>query len=201
MEEQQVKRTKFTPSNIEQMESDTYAQLCGTEDRYKVPDDFKGKELSDWDKLTTAFPVPSLNYRGCPLFYTTMGCGCQNCIDMQDSYVPYAHRIMHDIELDGVPTPGKARRNVDREIEYVVPNDITSAVSVIQDYVHVYSDYCVCSHSNVDRSTLNTPILTYVYLRDNSANEVRSEAIIRDAKWAVRAAMTPTRLSFKEKMD
>ena len=109
-----------------------------------MPDHFEGKEPTDWDQLNTAFPVPSalqdkvqsllfqLNYRGYPLCYTRMGCGCQNCIDMQDSNVPYAHEIMNKIELAGVPKPGNARRIIDHEIEYVVQNDITSAVSVIQ---------------------------------------------------------------------
>ena len=89
-----------------------------------------------------------------------MDCGCQNCTNMQDSYIPYAHGIMNDIELAGVPTRCKARR-------------ILGLVSAI------------------DRRTLKTPILTRVFLRENTANEERSEAIICDAKWALRAAMTP----------
>ena len=58
---------------------------------------------------------------------------------------------------------------------------MTPAVSAIQDYVQVNEDYCVCSHSNF--------------------NELRSEMVIGYAKWALRTAMTPTQLAFKEKTD
>ena len=50
---------------------------------------------------------------------------------MQDNYIPYVHGVMNDIELDGVPTPGKPRRIPELEFEQVVPNDITAAVSMV----------------------------------------------------------------------
>ena len=97
MENQHVKRTKFSPSDIEQIEYDFYSRLCGTDNWYEVPEDFKGKEPTAWDQLSTSFPVPvvlqdkvqlllfQLNYRGCPLYYTSNGLWLSKT-DMQDSY-------------------------------------------------------------------------------------------------------------------
>ena len=86
-----------------------------------------------------------------------------NYVDMQNDYIPYAHGVMSDLELDAVPTPGKPRRIPDLEFEQVVPNGISVATNVIQDYVHIYDGYCVCSHSNAVGSTPETPILTRVF--------------------------------------
>ena len=175
MDRKEQKRTQFSQSSIDKAEKDLIKRLCGNNNRYQVPDDFRGKEPTTWEQLSNAFPVPSslqdkvqllhfqLNYRGCPLFFTTMGCTCMNCIDMQNDYIPYALGVMSDLELDAVPTPGKPRRIPDLEFEQVVPNGISVATNVIQDYVHIYDGYCMCSHSNAVGSTPETPILTRVF--------------------------------------
>ena len=213
MERKEQKRQKFSPTSIEKVEKDLITRLCGNDNRYLVPDEFHGKEPTAWEQLSNAFPVPTslqdkvqllhfqLNYRGCPLFFTTLGCNCKNCVDMQNDYIPYAHGIMSELELDGVPTPGKPRRNPELEFEQFVPNDISAAVNVIRDYVHVYNGYCMCSHSNVVGVAPETPILTRVFLKEDPIADQQLSSVIRDTKWAMRFAMTPTRLCFKEKTD
>ena len=125
MEDQKNKRYKFSPSNIEQIEKETLDRLCGTEDRYRVPETFKGKEPRIWELLHKQFPANStlqdaaqlfmfqLNYRGCPLYYTCMQCECPNCTDMKQEYIPYAHSVMYDQELYAIATPGKVREMPD----------------------------------------------------------------------------------------
>ena len=94
MDRQDTKRIKFSPTTIDQIESDTISRLCVSVDRYAVPDSFIGKEPGPWDMPHSQFPAPSslqdaaqlhlfqLNYRGCPLYYTCMQCSCPNCTDM-----------------------------------------------------------------------------------------------------------------------
>ena len=53
------KRKTFSPSSIEQVEQDTDSCLCGSENRYDVPDEWKGRELGLWEQLHTEFPAPS----------------------------------------------------------------------------------------------------------------------------------------------
>ena len=59
MDRQDTKRIKFSPTTIDQIESDTISRLCGSVDRYAVPDSFKGKETGPWDMLHSQFPAPS----------------------------------------------------------------------------------------------------------------------------------------------
>ena len=94
------KRKTFSPSSIEQVEQDTYSRLCGTDNRYEVSEEWKGREPDLWEQLHSEFPAPSniqaevdvfkfyQNYRGCPDWCVTMDCICFNCTQMQDAYIP-----------------------------------------------------------------------------------------------------------------
>ena len=45
------KRKTFSPSSIEQVEQDTYSRLCGTDNRYEVSEEWKGREPDLWEQL------------------------------------------------------------------------------------------------------------------------------------------------------
>ena len=80
MDNQGNKRLKFSPSSFDQIEKETIERLCGTDDRYKVPDCFKGKTPGPWELLHSLYPANSRlqdeaqlfmfqsNYSGCPPF-------------------------------------------------------------------------------------------------------------------------------------
>ena len=209
MEDQKNKRYKFSPSNVEQIEKETMDRLCGTEDRYRVPETFKGKEPSTWDMLHNQFPANStlqdtaqlfmfqLNYRGCPLYYTCMQCECPNCTDMKQAYIPYAHSVMYDQELNAITTPGKVRQMPDIESYLVRPNDIDAAIGMVIHHAHYYAEYTVCSHSSALQSCPETPVSSRVLLRLDPSEDARMDSVIEKAKWATRVAMTPTKLIFK----
>ena len=112
------KRKTFSPSSIEQVEQDTYSRLCGTDNRYEVSEEWKGREPDLWEQLHSEFPAPSniqaevdvlkfyQNYRGCPDWCVTMDCICFNCTQMQDAYtsIPYAHQLMKESILANMPS-------------------------------------------------------------------------------------------------
>ena len=143
MDRQDTKRIKFSPTTIDQIESDTISRLCVSVERYAVPDSFKGKEPGPWDMPHSQFPAPSslqdaaqlhlfqLNYHGCPLYYTCMQCSCPNCTDMQRDYIPYAHSVMYDQELSAVATSGEARVMLDPDMFYVRPPQFTQCCDLL----------------------------------------------------------------------
>ena len=97
----------------------TYARLCGSENRYDVTEEWKGREPNLWEQLHNAFPAPSAlqarvdvanfyaNYSGCPQWCVSMDCICFNCTQMQDTYIPYAHQLMEQAILANMPMPGR----------------------------------------------------------------------------------------------
>ena len=210
MDGHDIKRTKFSPSTIDQMESDTVSRLCGSVDRYAVPESFKGKEPGPWEMLHSQFPAPSdlqdaaqlhlfqLNYRGCPLYYTCMQCSCPNCTDMQRDYIPYAHSVIYDQELNAISTPGKPRVMIDQDMFYVRPNDIDVAIANVLHHAHYYEGYVVCSHSTALQTCPETPIFSRVLFQQDDSENTRIESLFKQTKWASRSALTPTRLVFKE---
>ena len=52
------KRVKLTSSNIESIEQQTYDRLLGTDNRYAVPEEFRGRRQTAWDDLQQQFPLP-----------------------------------------------------------------------------------------------------------------------------------------------
>ena len=55
------KRMKFSPNSIAEVEKQTIDRLVGTEDRYTIPAEFKGRVQTTWDTLVSAFLAP-INY-------------------------------------------------------------------------------------------------------------------------------------------
>ena len=53
------KRTKFSPSNIDEIEKTVIARLVGLRDenRYAVPEEFRGRIQTTWDTLVEAMPA------------------------------------------------------------------------------------------------------------------------------------------------
>ena len=49
------KKTRFSPSSIDEVERDTITRLIGTENRYDVPEHFKGRTQTLWDSLAQLF--------------------------------------------------------------------------------------------------------------------------------------------------
>ena len=205
------KRKTFSPSSIEQVEQDTYSRLCGTDNRYEVSEEWKGREPDLWEQLHSEFPAPSNiqaevdvlkfyhNYRGCPDWCVTMDCICFNCTQMQDAYIPYAHQLMDESILANMPMPGrKAPRG---SFDFVTPNDITAAVSMVSHLCHFYDSYCLCSHSNSLFECPETPIFTNVRLRDDLSRSNAVATLQNQELWIERMRMTPTRLVFKEETN
>ena len=134
MDDKRNKRYNFLPSNIEQIEKETIASLCETDDRYGVHESFKGKKPSPWELLHTHYPANSsirdaadllfqLNYRGCPLYYTCMQCECPNCTEMKPEFIPYALSTCTNRNLDAVATSGKVRAMPHVEFYLIRPNE------------------------------------------------------------------------------
>ena len=105
---------------------------------------------------------------------------------------------MDNIELEAIATPGKVRMLPYSNFDQVQPNDITSAANMVLHHAHFYLGYSMCSHSllNTCPETLK---FSRVLLRIDEHERARMENLIRQAKWASRVAMTPTRLVSKEK--
>ena len=120
---------------------------------------------------------------------------------MQQEYIPYAHSIMDSLELAAVTTPGKARIMPDNDFEQVIPNDINMASNMVLHHTHFYKGYTICTHSTLLNTCPESPKFSCVLLRTDKHATDRVAKVIRQAKWASRAALTPTRLVFKEKTD
>ena len=52
------KRIKFCPSSIEQIEEETMARLMSSDNRYEVPEAFRGNQNAIWNQLCAQFPAP-----------------------------------------------------------------------------------------------------------------------------------------------
>ena len=52
------KRIKFSPSSINQVEEEIVARLMGSNNRYEVPDAFRGNQNAIWNQLHAQFPAP-----------------------------------------------------------------------------------------------------------------------------------------------
>ena len=126
-----------------------------------------------------------------------MQCECPNCTDMKQDYIPYAHSVMYDQELNAITTPGKVRQMPDIESYLVRPNDIDAAIGMVIHHAHYYAEYTVCSHSSALQSCPETPVFSRVLLRLDPSEDARMDSVIEKAKWATRVAMTPTKLIFK----
>ena len=55
------KRTKFSPSTINDLEQAVVNQLVGLREgnRYSVPEEYRGRAQTTWDSLVKAFPAPA----------------------------------------------------------------------------------------------------------------------------------------------
>ena len=55
------KKTKFSPSNIDELEQAIVNQLIGLREgnRYTVPEEFRTRDQTAWESLLQAFPVPA----------------------------------------------------------------------------------------------------------------------------------------------
>ena len=108
------KKTKFSPSSIDEVERNTITRLIGTENRYYVPEHFKGRTQTLWDTLATAFPLPNdSNIQSYvrrfglqrPVFdcflppsYT---CICYKCLTLTEPDIRYFHEIMSSANIEG----------------------------------------------------------------------------------------------------
>ena len=101
------KKTKFSPSSIDEAERTLMTRLTGSVDRYVVPEEFRGRTLTTWDHLAIACPPPgettvqSYTQRwgfNRPVYDCFLppnySCICFKCQTLATVDIPYFHEIM-----------------------------------------------------------------------------------------------------------
>ena len=105
------KRVKYSPANVLNMEQVYLSVLWHGQYMELVPDSYRGKPPSEWDKLHSQFPAPasmqllSDGFQFCrkqAAVETTRPyvCGCSDCQDMLEKDIPYFHSIMDEMLLE-----------------------------------------------------------------------------------------------------
>ena len=154
--------------------------------------------------LHNEFPVPSaiqaeadlfkyyMHYTGCQTFCVSMDCVCFSCTEMKHSYTMYAYGIMEASLLENIPLPG--RKGPRSLFDYVSPNGMCSAISMVQHHCHFYEKYCLCSHS----CSVRLPGDFSIYQLTSKHRPCRVNETVGNLKCM---KMTPARLVFKERTN
>ena len=194
------KKTRFSPSSIDEIDRNTITRLIGTENRYDVPEHFKGRTQTLWDSLATAFPLPNdSNIQSYvrrfglqrPVFdcflppsYT---CICYKCLTLTQPDIRYFHEIMSSAEIEGSDSEYRAPR-VRCEVGSSDAG-MTNVIGNIQHVAHFYTEHIfVPGYATYDEPP-STPTFSKVKFDVPESTEVELKR-----KWVRRMRITPTRL-------
>ena len=196
------KRVKLTSANIDTIEQQTYDRLLGTDNRYAVPEEFRGRQQTAWDDLQQQFPLPerlqSYTTRvtvGRPRYDCFLPpshtCVCFKCMTHTSTDVSYFHELMEETAInDGV-----------YGVEYPVTcnvapvyEGITGALDIIRNVAHFYTTYVFVPGVSTFDEPPSTPTFSKVLLRSNDS--VDTVARDNQRKHIRRSRMTPTKLFF-----
>ena len=202
------KRTKFSPSNIDELEKTVIARLVGLRDenRYSVPDEFRGRIQTTWDTLVEAFPMPAhLNIptlkqtlkqtvNSCKPIYDcflppSYNCICYKCLVATAPDVSYFHEIMEQADIEGSDEKSPLLNIVPDEDARLDTND--SFLSCVVHAAHFYTDYVYVPGVATYNEVPSTPTFSRVRFNAPATNDQEMRR-----KYIRRMKIVPVRLVF-----
>jgi hypothetical protein len=198
------KRTKFSPSTINDLEQAVVNQLVGLREgnRYSVPEEYRGRAQTAWDSLVEAFPVPpSISLSSIRQRFNTVrpmydcflppsfNCICYKCLVATAPDITYYHEIMEQAEIedtDETPISPHVCSIGNGCLEFQ-----TTFLSSVVHTAHFYTDYVYVPGTAAYDEVPLTP--TFTRVRFNAPASCNEE---QKRKYVQRMRITPTRLFF-----